>query len=98
MEEQIFFELNSVYRDNMRIKGYTFGKGEKSACIVGATRGNEIKQVYICSKLISVFEQLEITGKIREGKSPLRSRTGISKSYQKRVNHHLYRHAQNMPS
>ena len=69
MEEQIFFELNSVYRDNMRIKGYTFGKGEKSACIVGATRGNEVQQVYICSRLINILGQLEIQNKIKNGRS-----------------------------
>ena len=69
MEEKVLFELGSVHRDNMRVKGYHFGSGEHSVCIVGATRGNEIQQVYICSKLISVFEQIEITGKIREGKS-----------------------------
>ena len=69
MEEKVLFELGSVHRDNMRVKGYHFGSGEHSVCIVGATRGNEIQQVYICSKLISVFEQLEITGKIREEKS-----------------------------
>ncbi len=69
MEEQIFFELNSVYRDNMRIKGYTFGSGEKSACIVGATRGNEVQQVYICSRLINILGQLEQQNKIKDGKS-----------------------------
>lgn len=69
MEEKILFELDSLYRDNMRIKGYTFGSGEKSACIVGATRGNEVQQVYICSRLISILEQLEIQGKIKAGKS-----------------------------
>lgn len=71
MEEKILFELSSVYRDNMRIKGYSFGKGDHSVCIVGATRGNEVQQVYICSKLISVFRQLEKLGKIRTGKSIL---------------------------
>ncbi len=69
MEERILFELNSVYRDNMRIKGYSFGEGDNSACIVGATRGNEVQQLYICSQLISIFKQLEHNGKIKYGKS-----------------------------
>lgn len=69
MEEKILFELGSVYRDNMRIKGFSFGSGEKSACIVGATRGNEVQQVYICSRLINIFKQLEQQGKIKSGKS-----------------------------
>lgn len=71
MEEKLIFELDSVYRDNMRVKGFLFGKGEKSACIVGATRGNEVQQVYICAQLIRVFGQLEKQGKIRGGKSIL---------------------------
>ncbi len=69
MKEKILFELNSVYRDNMRIKGYSFGEGENSVCIVGATRGNEVQQLYICSQLISVFRQLEHNGKIKYGRS-----------------------------
>jgi predicted deacylase len=69
MEEKLLFELNSVYRDNMRILGYCFGEGDKSACVVGATRGNEVQQVYICSQLIKIFTQLEAQGKIKAGKS-----------------------------
>ncbi len=69
MEEKTLYELGSIYRDNMRVKGYIFGKGEKSACIIGATRGNEIQQVYMCSQLIKIFTQLEKLGKIQDGKS-----------------------------
>lgn len=69
MEEKLLFELDSVYRDNMRIKGFSFGNGEKSVCIVGATRGNEVQQVYICSQLIKIFRQLEKQGKINDCKS-----------------------------
>lgn len=69
MKETTLFELGSVYRDNMRVKGYTFGTGEKSVCIVGATRGNEVQQVFICSQLIKIFTQLEKQGKIKGGKS-----------------------------
>ena len=71
MEEKILFELGSVYREAMRIKGYTFGSGEHSACIVGATRGNEVQQVYLCSRLVDILEQLEKRGKITCGKSIL---------------------------
>lgn len=35
------FEMPSLYREPMVITGYRFGKGEKSAAIVGAMRGNE---------------------------------------------------------
>lgn len=69
MEEKILYELKSVYRDNMRVKGYSFGKGKKSVCIVGATRGNEVQQVFLCSQLIKIFSQLERQGKIKGDKS-----------------------------
>ena len=34
------YTLHSVYREDMRVFGYQFGKGEKAACIVGPVRGN----------------------------------------------------------
>lgn len=71
MEEKVIFTLSSAYRDNMRIKGFSFGEGEKSICIVGATRGNEVQQVYICSQLIRIFTHLEQQGKLCPGKSIL---------------------------
>lgn len=48
----------------MNIYGYRFGKGEKSACIVGAMRGNEVQQLYICSKLVKTLKELEKKGNI----------------------------------
>ncbi len=48
----------------MNIYGYRFGKGEKSACIVGAMRGNEVQQLYICSKLVKTLKELEKKGTI----------------------------------
>lgn len=69
MKQKLLFELDSIYRDNMRVRGFVFGSGEKSACIVGATRGNEVQQVYICSQLMKIFDQLEKLGKIKKGKS-----------------------------
>lgn len=71
MEEKLIFELGSAYRDPMRVKGFSFGSGEKSICIVGATRGNEVQQVFICSQLTRIFAQMERQGKIRDGKSIL---------------------------
>lgn len=71
MKEEIIFELSSVYRQPMRVKGYSFGEGEHSICIVGATRGNEVQQVYICSQLVRIFTRLEQQGRIAAGKSIL---------------------------
>ena len=39
MKKEVIYTLKSPYRDDMRITGYSFGKGEKTACIVGAIRG-----------------------------------------------------------
>lgn len=41
MRKEKIYSLSSLYRENMDIYGYRFGKGEKAACIVGAMRGNE---------------------------------------------------------
>lgn len=71
MKKKILFEINAVYRDNFRITGYEFGQGEKSACIIGNFRGNEMQQLYTCSKLISKLRKLEQEGKITNGKSIL---------------------------
>lgn len=71
MKEEIIFELSSVYRQPTRVKGYSFGEGEHSICIVGATRGNEVQQVYICSQLVRIFTRLEQQGRIAGGKSIL---------------------------
>ena len=39
MFERDIYTIHSTYREDMRIRGFQFGKGEKSACIVGAARG-----------------------------------------------------------
>ena len=71
MNKRIIYEMNGLYRDNFRITGYEFGKGSKTVCIVGSSRGNEIQQVYCCSKLVKKFKQLEAEGRIQEGKKIL---------------------------
>ena len=35
MEKEIIYSLKSPCRDELRVTGYRFGKGEKSVCIVG---------------------------------------------------------------
>lgn len=67
MRKEIIYSLPAPYRENLDIKGYVFGKGEKSACIVGAIRGNEVQQLYICSQLVKVLGELEEHGAIVSG-------------------------------
>lgn len=60
MRKEIIYSLESLYRDDLRITGYKFGRGpKKAACIVGAIRGNEIQQMYICSLLIKELKRIE---------------------------------------
>ncbi|MCD8363902.1 MAG: M14 family metallopeptidase [Lachnospiraceae bacterium] len=67
MRKESIYSLKAPYRENMDITGYVFGKGEKSACIVGAIRGNEVQQLYICSQLVRILGELEEHGHIAAG-------------------------------
>ena len=67
MREKIVYEIKSLYRDDFRITGYEFGFGEKSACIVGGCRGNEVQQIYTCSQIVKQLKALEKKGKIQSG-------------------------------
>lgn len=71
MKKTSVYELNSLYREPMRITGYEFGGGEKAVCVIGSMRGNEIQQLFACSKLIQRLQRLEERGAVTEGKSIL---------------------------
>ncbi|MGN0158601.1 MAG: M14 family metallopeptidase [Brotaphodocola sp.] len=71
MEKKMVYEAGSLYRDKFRIRGYEFGHGKKSACIVGNLRGNEVQQIYICSQLVKKLKMLEGQGRIKNGHSIL---------------------------
>ncbi|MGN1245555.1 MAG: M14 family metallopeptidase [Muribaculaceae bacterium] len=61
------FTMPSPYRDDFRIRGYRFGSGKKSVAIVGAMRGDEIQQLFICSQIVRQLTALEAKGAIAEG-------------------------------
>jgi predicted deacylase len=69
MVKDIIYSIKSPYRESMDIVGYTFGKGEKSCCIIGAMRGTEIQQMAICAQLVDTLKRLEERGCIIEGRS-----------------------------
>ena len=71
MKRTILFEDKSLYRAPFTVRGFEFGEGEKSACIIGNMRGNEIQQIYICAQLVKAMKRLEAQGRIREGHSIL---------------------------
>lgn len=71
MEKVILYTLKNLYRDNMDVVGYRFGDGEKSVCVIGSSRGDELQQTYICSQLIKRLKKYELEGKIEKNKSIL---------------------------
>lgn len=66
MQQVKLFELDTPYRETLAIKGSTFGPDDapESLAIIGALRGNEIQQAYICARLVQRLEALEIQGRI----------------------------------
>ena len=64
MRKELIFRMENTYRDALNIYGYHFGIGEKSTCIVGALRGNEVQQMYICSQLVRALRDLEKHGNL----------------------------------
>lgn len=66
MKKEILYSLRSPYRDQLDIIGYKFGKGKRSIAVVGAMRGNEVQQMYVCSKLVKELKTLEQTEKIAQ--------------------------------
>lgn len=71
MIEREIFRMQTPYREDMVIKGYQFGKGQKGACILGPLRGNEIQQLYVCSQLVKALKELEQRGCISSNKEIL---------------------------
>lgn len=62
MNKEIIYSMNTAYRGEYEIQGFSYGSGEKTACIVGAMRGNEFQQLYISSLLAKKLSELEARG------------------------------------
>ena len=60
MREEILFTMDAPYRHSLPVKGWYFGNPEKkSLAVMGALRGTEIQQMYVCSLLIQSLQDLE---------------------------------------
>lgn len=59
--------MKSPYRDDFRIQGFRFGDGARTVAIVGAMRGDEIQQQYICAKIVAALKAIEQQGGINRG-------------------------------
>lgn len=62
MKKDIIYSLSGLYRDDFRVTGYRFGKGEKTCCIIGSLRGDEIQQLYMCGQLVKALTAVEKKG------------------------------------
>ena len=71
MNKEVIFSMNTAFRGEYTLHGYSFGEGDKAACIVGAMRGNEYQQLYICSLLAKKLSELEAQGNISAQKEIL---------------------------
>lgn len=71
MYQENIVTIHSPYREDMTIRGFSFGKGDPAACILGSERGNEVQQMYICSQLVKVLKELEANGCVNAGKKIL---------------------------
>lgn len=77
MKKDILFTVPSYFREDMHIMGYRFGKGEKSCVVLGALRGDEVQQLYVCARLVSFLREVERDGGIQPGKSVMIVPTAI---------------------
>lgn len=66
MKKKVLFSLKSPYREQLDVVGFRFGNGKKSAAIVGAMRGNEVQQMYVCSRMVQELKKLESKGRIAD--------------------------------
>ena len=57
MKKKILFSLKSPYREQLDIIGFSFGHGKKSLAVVGAMRGNEVQQMYVCSRIVKELKK-----------------------------------------
>ena len=71
MKKENLFSMNTAFRGVYTIYGYHFGEGERAACIIGAMRGNEYQQLYICSLISQKLALLEAEGDITPDQSIL---------------------------
>jgi len=77
MKKDILLTVPSYFRDDMNVMGYRFGKGEKSCVVLGALRGDEIQQLYVCARLVAYLREVERDGGIMPGKSVMVVPTAI---------------------
>ena len=71
MKRETLFRMPSPFRDEFRIEGFRFGSGIPALAIVGAMRGDEIQQQYICSQMVQQLAKIEREGNLKAGNEVL---------------------------
>ena len=71
MKRRTLFSIELPYRGSFDVTGFSFGEGEKSVCIVGAMRGDEVQQLFLASQLVQRLARIEEAGGIAPGKEIL---------------------------
>lgn len=67
MEKKELFHFSMMpYREDIPIYGYCFGGQKKTLAVMGAMRGDEVQQIYICAQLIRNLKDLEAQGAFDE--------------------------------
>ena len=65
MREEVLFTVDAPYRPSLPVRGWRFGApGKKSLAVMGALRGNEIQQMYVCARLIRALAEVERAGEL----------------------------------
>lgn len=65
MKEITLFTIDTPYRHVLPVRAWSFGpEGKKDLAVMGALRGNEIQQMYICGRLIHALAAAEAAGQL----------------------------------
>lgn len=66
MESLTLFELDTPYRERLTIQALAFGPqdAKESVAIVGAMRGNEVQQTFICASVVKHLQEMEAEGEL----------------------------------
>ncbi|MDR1816287.1 MAG: succinylglutamate desuccinylase/aspartoacylase family protein [Clostridiales Family XIII bacterium] len=74
MKRKTLFTIDTIYRQPLAVEGLYFSEGPDAApavAVVGALRGDEVQQMYICSLLVGTLARLEQEGRLAPGRKIL---------------------------
>lgn len=73
MRRGTILQMEMPHREPMKVLGFVIGDehAQRSCAIVGATRGNEAQQAFICARLVARLAKLELGGLLGKDKNIL---------------------------